>query len=245
MITHDHYLAYMKTSHDVGGELNVPELYENKEEEQWELMTYVLCEVLGWGGIWVSEGAGGSATSTSDARSTSAFRTTPGGCGRWAGCSSKHHITWAELTDRLAEVQARYADGLGGRLPDAERNSRATATASSETASTSRRSVSGTHAYSPGRPARRGSRSVTACGSGPARDVLHPHTGVRPRRRRCDRRGHLRARARGRDLGSRGCQAGWFYIVRFNQSELWDNYTGPKNDTLQTEIPERWLEAVG
>ena len=37
----------------------------------------------------------------------------------------------------------------------------------------------------------------------------------------------------------------WFYIVRFNQSELWDNYTGPKNDTLQTEIPERWLEAVG
>ena len=37
----------------------------------------------------------------------------------------------------------------------------------------------------------------------------------------------------------------WFYIVRFNQSELWDNYTGPKNDTLQTEIPERWLEAAG
>ena len=37
----------------------------------------------------------------------------------------------------------------------------------------------------------------------------------------------------------------WFYIVRFNQAELWDDYTGPPNDTLQTEIPERWLEAVG
>ena len=37
----------------------------------------------------------------------------------------------------------------------------------------------------------------------------------------------------------------WFYIVRFNQAALWDNYTGPKSDTLQTEIPERWLEAVG
>jgi len=40
-------------------------------------------------------------------------------------------------------------------------------------------------------------------------------------------------------------KAEWFYIVRFNQAALWDNYTGPANDTLQTEIPERWLEAVG
>ena len=36
----------------------------------------------------------------------------------------------------------------------------------------------------------------------------------------------------------------WFYIVRFNLSELWHGYTGPSNDTLQTEIPERWLEAA-
>ena len=34
----------------------------------------------------------------------------------------------------------------------------------------------------------------------------------------------------------------WFYIVRFKQTELWgETYTGPPNDTLQTEIPERWL----
>jgi hypothetical protein len=36
----------------------------------------------------------------------------------------------------------------------------------------------------------------------------------------------------------------WFYIVRFTQCELWHCYTGPMIDTLQTEIPERWLEAV-
>ena len=29
----------------------------------------------------------------------------------------------------------------------------------------------------------------------------------------------------------------WMYIVRFKQAELWDAYTGPSNDTLQTEIP--------
>ena len=32
--------------------------------------------------------------------------------------------------------------------------------------------------------------------------------------------------------------------MRFNLSELWHGYTGPNSDTLQTEIPERWLEAV-
>ena len=29
--------------------------YENKEYEHWEHMTYVICEVLGWRGIWLSE----------------------------------------------------------------------------------------------------------------------------------------------------------------------------------------------
>lgn len=37
----------------------------------------------------------------------------------------------------------------------------------------------------------------------------------------------------------------WFYIVRFNQSELWHGYTGTATDTLQTELPERWLEPAG
>ena len=36
----------------------------------------------------------------------------------------------------------------------------------------------------------------------------------------------------------------WFYIVRFNLSQLWHGYTGTDTDTLQTEIPERWLEAL-
>ena len=86
MITHDHYLAYMKTSHDVGGELDYPHPYENKEEEQWELMTYVLCEVLGWQGIWVPRSVGGWPMSTSGARSIWVFPITVAGSGRSAGC---------------------------------------------------------------------------------------------------------------------------------------------------------------
>jgi thiocyanate hydrolase subunit alpha/thiocyanate hydrolase subunit beta len=30
-----------------------------------------------------------------------------------------------------------------------------------------------------------------------------------------------------------------------NLSQLWYGYTGTNSDTLQTEIPERWLQAAG
>jgi thiocyanate hydrolase subunit beta len=32
-----------------------------------------------------------------------------------------------------------------------------------------------------------------------------------------------------------------FYIVRFRQKDLWQEYPC-ENDTLQTELPDRWLE---
>jgi hypothetical protein len=36
----------------------------------------------------------------------------------------------------------------------------------------------------------------------------------------------------------------WFYIVRFKMTDLWTDYTGRPNDTLQAEISERWLQPV-
>jgi hypothetical protein len=44
----------MKQSHDVGGELDAPAIFEEKEEEHWELNTFVDYEVLGWRGIGTS-----------------------------------------------------------------------------------------------------------------------------------------------------------------------------------------------
>ncbi len=35
-----------------------------------------------------------------------------------------------------------------------------------------------------------------------------------------------------------------FYMVRFNQTELWSDYGGATTDTLETEFSERWLEPV-
>jgi hypothetical protein len=54
-ISNTEYKSYMRPLHDVGGSPDVPILYEEKEEEQWELNTYVTCEVLAWRGIWNAE----------------------------------------------------------------------------------------------------------------------------------------------------------------------------------------------
>jgi thiocyanate hydrolase subunit beta len=54
-IGHPQYVAYMVPPHDVGGQADVPVVYEEKEEELWELNTYVTCEVLGWRGVWNAE----------------------------------------------------------------------------------------------------------------------------------------------------------------------------------------------
>ena len=54
-VPHPQYVAYMAPPHDVGGEADAPVRYEEKEEELWELNTYVTCEVLGWRGAWNAE----------------------------------------------------------------------------------------------------------------------------------------------------------------------------------------------
>ena len=211
MVTHDHYLAYMKTSHDVGGELDYPHPYENKEEEQWELMTYVLCEVLGWRGIWVSE----ERRRLANVDVGRAIYLGLPYYSRWLWSVGrllieKKHISWGELTDRLAEVQARYAGGLNGQRPEAKPKFEGDGSGVS-------RNKHHLEAVGIGDPAmlrrsgRRGEvqRGRQGEGAGTACDVLHQDPRVLPRRRGHDRRGDLRKPGpRGRDLGPGGRQAG-------------------------------------
>ena len=121
MITSEHYWAYLKTNHDQGAQLSAAEPFLEKEEEQWELMTYVLCEVLGWGGIWVSEERrrlGNVDVGLQIYLGLPYYARLLWSVGKLL--LEKEYITWAELTDRLAEVQERYAGGLDGRLPQAQ-----------------------------------------------------------------------------------------------------------------------------
>jgi hypothetical protein len=246
-ITHDYWLAYLKTPHDVGGELDYPHPYENKEEEQWELMTYVLCEVLGWRGIWVSE-------ERRRICNVDVGRSLYLGLpyySRWLWSVGrmlieKKYVSWAELTDRLAAVQARYAGPLDGRRPEAR-------PAFEGDGSQVRRNKHHREAAGVGDP------QVFAGKAGPARFAA----GDRVRVRELPAMFYTRTPEYCR--GAQGviaeasyetpapedetwevedAQPEWMYIVRFNQSQLWDNYTGPDTDTLQTEIPERWLEAA-
>jgi hypothetical protein len=120
-VASEHYWAYLKASHDVGGELDTPVVYENKEEERWELMTYVLCETLGWKGIWVSEERRRIANVDVGRSIYLGFPY----YGRWLWSVGrlliqKKHISWGELTERLAEVQARYAAIPKGAHLDAQ-----------------------------------------------------------------------------------------------------------------------------
>ncbi|MDZ7803954.1 nitrile hydratase subunit beta [Thiohalophilus sp.] len=54
-IDHTLFRAYTRTPHDVGGEPDVPIVWEEKEEEQWELNTFATCECLAWRGVWTAE----------------------------------------------------------------------------------------------------------------------------------------------------------------------------------------------
>ena len=54
LLDHARIKAYLKPVHDVGGEPDAPMKYENKQYEAWEELTYVICEVLAWRGIWLS-----------------------------------------------------------------------------------------------------------------------------------------------------------------------------------------------
>jgi hypothetical protein len=49
------YEALRHVLHDVGGQPDAPAPYLEKEEEDWEMQTYILCECLAWRGVWNAE----------------------------------------------------------------------------------------------------------------------------------------------------------------------------------------------
>jgi hypothetical protein len=54
-ISNEMYAALRHVLHDVGGQPDLPAPYLEKEEEAWEMNTYITCEVLAWRGYWTAE----------------------------------------------------------------------------------------------------------------------------------------------------------------------------------------------
>jgi hypothetical protein len=103
------YQAYMHPPHDVGGQYDVPVQYEEKEEEQWELNTYVTCEVLAWRGLWTAEERRRRADN--DLGYTMYLGIPYYGRWIWSAAKmlvDKKHISLAELMNKVVEVKSRY-----------------------------------------------------------------------------------------------------------------------------------------
>lgn len=104
-----HFRAYMRTSHDVGGEPDVSIPWQEKEEEQWELNTYVTCECLAWRGVWNAE-------ERRRRQNVDLGQTQYLGLpyyGRWLLSAArimvdKQYVTLTELIDKIDEVKKRH-----------------------------------------------------------------------------------------------------------------------------------------
>lgn len=246
-VDHKLFQAHLKTPHDVGGEPDPPIAFEEKEEEQWELDTFVTCEVLGWRGIWTSEERrrlGNVDIGRANYLGLPYY-------GRWlwavARCLvDKRHITLGELIERLGEVRQRYAAGVGnGPIEPAPRGA-------GERAAVARNrhhreaigkgdpqcfaGMAGTPKFAVGEavrvrdlPAIFYTRTQEYLRGAPGTIVKVTYESPAPEDEAFDREDQ---------------RPEWFYIVRFAMTDLWEGYTGCPNDTLQAEISQRWLQPV-
>ena len=108
-LTRSQYRAYMHPPHDVGGQFDASVQHEEKEEEQWELNTYLTCEVLAWRGVWTAEERRRRADN--DLGYTMYLGMPYYGRWIWSAAKmlvDKKHISIAELMDKFVEVKSRY-----------------------------------------------------------------------------------------------------------------------------------------
>ncbi len=113
-ISHELFRAYTRTSHDVGGEPDVPMQYFEKEEEIWELNTFATAECLAWRGVWTAEER--RRKQNADVGQTQ-YLGLPY-YGRWLlTCArilvDKQYVTLTELVERIDKLKKQVAEGKG------------------------------------------------------------------------------------------------------------------------------------
>jgi hypothetical protein len=244
MLDHGRITAYLKPVHDVGGEPDAPMKYENKQYEEWEHLTYVICEVLGWRGIWLSEERrriGNVDVGRAEYLGLPYY-------GRWLLAVArvlveKHYIGLTELSERMAEVKARYAGGLNGQLPEARPKSAGDGSDVTRNAHAEEADGKGDPQCYTGQA---GTAKFKVGDPVVVRElpvIFYTRTPEYVR----GAKGEIEAVAYESpapedETWDRVAKAEWFYVVKFNMSELFYGYTGTDHDVISTEIPEHWLE---
>jgi hypothetical protein len=244
-LDHARINAYLKPSHDVGGEPVPPMEYYDKEYEYWEHMTYVTCEVLSWRGIWVSE-------ERRRIDNVDIGRATYHGFpyyGRWIWSAArvlveKHHIGLTELCERVDEVRGRYAGGLAGKTLRAQPKSEGDGKQVKRNDHPERAMGKGDPQVFAGKAGKPKFKVGDAVVVRDLQVLFYTRTQeyVRGAKGVIDKVSYESPAAEDETWGLIEAKPEWFYIVRFNQAELWGNYNGTAQDTLRTEIPEHWLE---
>ena len=108
-VDHAMFRAYTRAAHDVGGEYDVPIVWEEKEEEMWELNTFATCECLAWRGVWTAE-------ERRRRQNVDVGQTQYLGLpyyGRWLLSAArilvdKQFVTLTELVEKVEEVKKRH-----------------------------------------------------------------------------------------------------------------------------------------
>lgn len=244
-IDHARFQAFMRTPHDVGGEPDAPATFEEKEEEVWELNTFITCEVLGWRGIWTSE-------ERRRLGNVDVGRTNYLGLpyyGRWvlaiARCLiDKRHITLRELLERADDVRTRRssADGPLVAAPRTTGDGSAVTRNHHHTDAVGKgdpqcfagqadapRFAVGDRVLVRDLPTLFYTRTQEYLRGNPATVVKVSYESPIPEDEAFDREDQ---------------KPEWFYILRFAMTDLWDPYAGCPGDTLQAEISEPWLESL-
>lgn len=246
-VNHALYRAYMKQSHDVGGEPDAPAIFEEKEEEQWELNTFVDCEVLGWRGIWTSEERRRIAN-------VDIGRTMYCGLpyyGRWLWSivrilMEKQYITLGEVVERVNSVQERSV----GRTTQTPLKAEPQSTGNQNTVV---RNLHHKDAVGKGDPqCFKGMADKARFSVGDEvrvrqlPSILYSRTQeyLRGAPGTITRVSYESLAPEDEAFNREGEKPEWFYIVRFKMTDLWKSYAGPPKDTLQAEIVERWLEPL-
>ncbi len=247
LLDHARFDAYLKPVHDVGGEPDAPMKYENKDYEYWEHMTYVICEVLAWRGIWLSE-------ERRRIGNVDVGRAVYLGFpyyGRWLLSVArvlveKHYIGLTELSERMAEVKQRYPDGVANTPLRAQPKSEGDG-------SGVKRNSHIVHAQGKGDPqvyaGRAGEPKFKVGDPVVVRELpvlFYTRTPeyVRGASGVIDAVAYESPAAEDETWDIPEAKPEWFYVVRFSMSELWNDFNGPAADSLRTEIPERWLQAA-
>jgi len=245
LLDHDRFTAYMKPVHDVGGEPDTPMKYENKGYEYWEHMTYVMCEVLAWRGIWLSEERRRMGNVDVGRAVYLGFPY----YGRWLLSVArvlleKHHIGLTELTERMAEVRQRYAGGLAGKKLAAEPK----CVGDGSQVERNRHIV---HAVGKGDPQVYAGRAdepkfdvgdVVTVRELPVLFYTRTPEYVRGATGVIAVVAYESPAPEDETWDRPDAKPEWFYVVSFTMAELWHGYNGTPTDTLRTEIPERWLQ---